>query len=68
MAGILVTRDRTGTHIRVQGCCGNRQLYERAFFEQVLREGGRITSRTDDHVEIVDRKGRTHRLRAAVCS
>lgn len=72
MAGILIKRDAKGTHVRLQGCCGNlerdRRMYDQAFFEQVLREGGRITSRSDDHVEVVDRKGRTHQLPASVCT
>jgi len=71
MAGILVKRDQTGTHLRLQGCCGNferdRRMYEQALFEQLLREGGRITSRSADHLEVVDRKGRTHRLGASAC-
>jgi hypothetical protein len=43
-------------------------MYDQAFFQQVLREGGRIASRSDEEVEVIDRKGRTHRLPARACT
>ena len=48
------------------GCCGDperlRREYDQAFLEQTLAEGGRVVSSGPDGVELIDRKGRTHRL------
>lgn len=71
MPGFSLRRDATGLHFQLQGCCGNierdRRMYERAFYEQLLREGGQVAGFRDDQIEVIDRKGRSHLLRAAVC-
>lgn len=73
MPGFALGRDGRGwLRIRIQGCCGNIERwqleYERAFLEQVLREGGHIEGSDDLSVVVVDRKARRHTLQAAACS
>jgi hypothetical protein len=53
------------------GCCSGgdavRRGYEQAFLEQELAEGGRVVSAGPEGVELVDHRGRVHRLDAGVC-
>jgi hypothetical protein len=55
---------------RAAGCCVDpdriRREYEQAFLEQELDEGGRVTASGPDGVELVDHRGRVHRLSADV--
>ena len=55
---------------RAAGCCVDpdriRRDYEQAFLEQELGEGGRVVSSGPDGVELVDHRGRLHRLSADV--
>jgi hypothetical protein len=55
---------------RAAGCCVDpdriRREYEQAFLEQELGEGGRVTAAGPDGVELVDHRGRVHRLGAGV--
>ena len=65
MAGLLIKRNEQGKlRIKAQGCCGNTELwkaeYERAFARQVLDDGGRIESRSEHELVLIDRKGRRH--------
>jgi hypothetical protein len=67
MPGIRVERSREGRRtLRLVGCCGDpdrmRRDYDRAFVEQTLAEGGRLVSCGPDGAELVDRRGRTHRV------
>ncbi|MDQ6773622.1 MAG: hypothetical protein M3024_11630 [Candidatus Dormibacteraeota bacterium] len=66
MPGILISRQGGKTRARLQGCCGNldrlNREYEQAFLDQTLREGGRIVHRDYDSIEVVDRRGKVHRL------
>jgi hypothetical protein len=52
--------------VRLIGCCGDpermRRDYDQAFLEQTLAEGGRVVSAGPDGIELVDRRGRTHRV------
>ncbi|HEU0192967.1 MAG TPA: hypothetical protein VFQ71_02140 [Gaiellales bacterium] len=69
MAGFSLRRTEDGRwSLRAQGCCGNLdrwQLeYDQALLEQLLAEGGSVTARSGDRVEVVDRKGKHHSLRA----
>jgi hypothetical protein len=68
MGAISIARRDGRWTIRSQGCCGNlaadRRMYEQAFLEQLLADGGRIVSDTGDHVEVLDRRGRIHRIHA----
>ena len=65
MAGFQIKRDESGRFsFKMQGCCGNsahwQAEFDRAFAEQVLRDGGRVESRSDSELVLVDRKGRRH--------
>jgi hypothetical protein len=55
---------------RAAGCCVDpdriRRDYEQAFLEQELGEGGHVVSAGPDGVEMVDHRGRRHRLGAGV--
>ena len=67
MAGFVLKRDEQGRmSLRVQGCCGNFELwqseYDRAFAEQVLRDGGRVESQTEHELVLIDRRGRRHNV------
>jgi hypothetical protein len=67
MPGFRTERRRDGRRsVRLIGCCGDpdriRRDYEQAFLEQTLAEGGTLVSSGPDGVELVDRRGRTHRL------
>jgi hypothetical protein len=67
MPGILIGRSDEGRRsVRLMGCCGDpvrtRREYDQAFLEQSLAEGGRLVSSGPDGVELVDHRGRTHRL------
>ncbi len=67
MPGFRIERRRDGRRsVRLIGCCGDpdriRRDYEQAFLEQTLAEGGTLVSSGPDGVELVDRRGRTHRL------
>lgn len=57
--------------IGAAGCCSDRDAvrrgYEQAFLEQELAEGGRVVSAGPEGVELVDHRGRVHRLDAGVC-
>ncbi len=57
--------------IGAAGCCADgdavRRRYEQAFLEQELAEGGRVVSAGPDGVELVDHRGRVHRLGSGVC-
>jgi hypothetical protein len=39
-----------------------RRDYDQAFLEQTLAEGGRLVSSGPDGVELLDRRGRPHRI------
>jgi len=43
-----------------------RREYDQAFVEQTLAEGGRLVSAGPDGVELLDRRGRTHRVASGV--
>jgi hypothetical protein len=65
MAGLLLKRNDKGKlSLTVQGCCGDsarwQSEFDRAFTEQVLREGGRIESQSESELVLIDRKGRRH--------
>lgn len=67
MPGFRIERRRDGRRsVRLIGCCGDpdriRREYEQAFLEQTLAEGGTLVSSGPDGVELVDRRGRTHRI------
>jgi hypothetical protein len=67
MPGIRVDRMTDGRRsLRLIGCCGDpermRRDYDQAFLEQTLAEGGRLVSTGPDGVELVDRRGRSHRV------
>jgi hypothetical protein len=51
---------------RAAGCCVDpdriRREYEQAFLEQELGAGGRVVSTGADGVELIDHRGRAHRL------
>jgi hypothetical protein len=51
---------------RAAGCCVDpdriRREYEQAYLEQELAQGGRVVSAGPDGVELVDHRGRIHRL------
>jgi hypothetical protein len=69
MAGFTLRRTADGRwSLRAQGCCGNvdrwQLEYEQALLEQLLADGGTVTARAGDRVEVVDRKGKHHSLRA----
>jgi hypothetical protein len=71
MPEIRIERRRDGRRaLRLIGCCGDpermRRDYDQAFLEQTLAEGGRIVSCGPDGVELVDRRGRTHRVGSGV--
>jgi hypothetical protein len=58
--------------VRTIGCCGDpdrwQREYDQVFLEQTLAEGGRVVSTGPDGVELLDRRGRTHRLGPHVSS
>ena len=65
MAGFVLRRQDGRFSLTVQGCCGAsgaRADYERAFLRQVLEEGGRVTGRFPDRLELTDRRGRRHTI------
>jgi hypothetical protein len=68
MGAISIGRRDGRWTFRSQGCCGNlaadRSMYDQAFLEQLLADGGRIVSDGDGQLEVVDRRGRTHRIQA----
>jgi hypothetical protein len=71
MPGFRIERTPRGRwRFRAAGCCVDpdriRREYEQAFLEQELGEGGRVVSAGPDGVELVDHRGRTHRLSAGV--
>jgi hypothetical protein len=71
MPAFRIQRNEKGrVSVRVIGCCGDpdrwRREYEQVFLEQTLEEGGRVVSSGPDGVELIDRRGRTHRLGAHV--
>jgi hypothetical protein len=71
MPGFRIDRDEQGRRsLRVIGCCGDpqrmRRDYDQAFLEQTLAEGGTLVSSGPDGVELLDRRGRPHRLAAGV--
>jgi hypothetical protein len=59
-----------GMSVRLIGCCGDpdrwRREYEQQFLRQTLEEGGRIVSSGPDGIDLVDRRGRTHHVDAAL--
>ena len=67
MPAFRIERNERGRlSVRTIGCCGDpdrwQREYDQAFLEQTLAEGGRVVSSGPDGVELIDRKGRTHRL------
>ena len=73
MAGILLRRDARGRfRLRLQGCCGNldrwQREYEQAFLEQVVRDGGRVEQTDAGDVVATDRQGKRHRVDATGAS
>jgi hypothetical protein len=59
--GFTIRRVDRRLRLEPHGCCNpasHRREYERAYLEQVLREGGRVVSRDGGRVELIDRKGR----------
>lgn len=66
MASISIRRHNGRWTFRGQGCCGDtdatRRMYEQAFLEQTLADGGRIVSDAGGQIEVVDRRGRLHRV------
>jgi hypothetical protein len=67
MPAFRIERNERGRlSVRTIGCCGDpdrwQREYDRAFLKQTLTEGGRVVSSGPDGVELIDRKGRTHRL------
>ena len=71
MPGFRIERGADGRRsVRLIGCCGDpdrmRRDYDQAFLEQTLAEGGRLVSSGPDGVELVDRRGRWHRVDPAV--
>lgn len=67
MPGIRIERARDGRRsLRLIGCCGDpdrmRRDYDQAFLEQTLAAGGRLVSSGPEGVEVIDRRGRTHRV------
>jgi hypothetical protein len=71
MPGIRIDRSGDGHRsLRLVGCCGDpermRRDYDQGFLEQTLADGGRLVSCGPEGAELVDRRGRTHRLRPGV--
>jgi hypothetical protein len=71
MPAIRIERNAEGRlSLRMIGCCGDpaamRREYDQAFLEQTLAAGGHVVASGPDGVEIVDCRGRTHRLGAHV--
>ena len=71
MPGIRIERRHDGRRsVRLIGCCGDpdrmRRDYDQAFLEQELAGGGRLVSSGPDGVELVDGRGRAHRLHPGV--
>jgi hypothetical protein len=69
MPGFRIERRDDGRRsVRLIGCCGDpdriRRDYDRAFLEQELAEGGRVVSSGPDGIELLDHRGRMHRLHA----
>jgi hypothetical protein len=67
MPGFRIERGEDGRRsVRLIGCCSDparmRRDYDQAFLEQTLAEGGRLVSSGPDGVELVDRRGRSHRV------
>ena len=72
MAGFEIRREGGRWHLRAQGCCGNtaawQREYERAFAEQVIREGGSIAELGPTEATLVDRRGRQHSVSVEACA
>ena len=67
MPAFRIERNEQGRlSVRTIGCCGDpdrwQREYDQVFLEQTLAEGGRVVSTGPDGVELLDRRGRTHRL------
>ncbi len=67
MPGFRIERAQDGRRsLHLIGCCGDpdrmRRDYDQAFLEQTLAGGGRVVSADPDGVDLVDRRGRTHRV------
>jgi hypothetical protein len=67
MPGFRIERNAAGRlSMRMIGCCGDpdvmRREYDQAFLEQTLAAGGHVVESGPQGVEIVDCRGRTHRL------
>ena len=61
MPAFAIRRVNGKFRIRAAGCCNPasyRREYERAYMEQVLRDGGSVVRREGDVVHLVDRRGR----------
>jgi hypothetical protein len=67
MPAFRIERNERGRlSVRTIGCCGDpgrwQREYDQAFLKQTIAEGGRVASTGPDGVELIDRRGRTHRL------
>ena len=67
MPAFRIERNERGRlSVRTIGCCGDpgrwQREYDQAFLKQTLDDGGRVVSTGPDGVELIDRRGRTHRL------
>ena len=67
MPAFRIERNERGRlSVRTIGCCGDpgrwQREYDQAFLKQTIDEGGRVVSAGPDGVELIDRRGRTHRL------
>jgi hypothetical protein len=67
MPGIRIERSKDGRRsLRLIGCCGDpdrmRRDYDQAFLEQTLAAGGRLLACGPEGVDVVDGRGRAHRL------
>ncbi len=67
MPGFRIERTQDGrTSLHLIGCCGDpdrmRRDFDQAFVEQTLAGGGKVVSAGPDGVELLDRRGRTHRV------
>jgi len=67
MPAFRIERNERGRlSVRTIGCCGDpgrwQREYDQAFLKQTIDEGGRVVSTGPDGVELIDRRGRTHRL------
>jgi hypothetical protein len=67
MPGIRIEQRGDGRRsLRLIGCCGDpdrmRRDYDQAFLEQTLAEGGTVVASGPEGVDLVDGRGRAHRL------